>query len=65
MLQGNRFKCCNKSVTSYQLITLNETMAPISSSIEENTEFEIREFEVPKSFVSCLGSNETATCLYL
>ena len=30
-------------------------MALISSSTEENTEF-----EVPKSFVSCLGSNETA-----
>ena len=29
-------------------------------STEENTEF-----EVPKSFVSCLGSNETATCFYL
>ena len=30
---------------------------PISSSTEENTEFEVPEFEVPKSFVSCLGSN--------
>ena len=29
-------------------------------STEENTEF-----EVPKSFVSCLGSTETATRLYL
>ena len=38
-------------------------MAPISSSTEENTEFEVPEFEVPKSFVSCLGSNETATCI--
>ena len=36
-------------------------MAPISSFTEENTEFEVPEFEVPKSFVSCLGSNETAT----
>ena len=42
-----------KSVTSYQLITLNEIMALIPSSTEENTEF-----EVPKSFVSCLGLNE-------
>ena len=42
-----------KSVTSYQLITLNEIMPLIPSSTEENTEF-----EVPKSFVLCLGSNE-------
>ena len=41
-----------------ELITLNKIMALIST--EENTEF-----EVPKSFVSCLGSKETATCLYL
>ena len=34
-------------------------MALISSSTEENTEF-----EVPKSFASYLGTNETATCLY-
>ena len=30
-----------QSVTSYQLITLNEIMALISSSTEENTEFEV------------------------
>ena len=53
------------NVTLYQLITLNEIMAQISSSTEENTEFEVPEFEVPKSFVSSLGSHETATCLYL
>ena len=29
----------NKSLTSYQLITLNEIMALIPSSAEENTEF--------------------------
>ena len=47
-------------VTSDQLTTLNEIMALISSSTEENTEC-----EVAKSFVSCLGINETAICLYL
>ena len=34
----------NKSVTSYQLITLNEIMALISGSTEENTEFEVSNY---------------------
>ena len=46
-------------------MTLNKILAQISSSAEENTAFEVPEFEVPKSFFSCLGLNKTATCLCL
>ena len=40
-----------------KVVKLHETYY---SSTEKNTEFEVQ-----KSFVFCLGSNETATCLFI